>query len=268
MGGIYPGVSSESLHSRDLPGRFTAVCFLTTLIRPHPGPLPGREREKNGAEIMRKITAIEPQKKNPSRVNIYLDDAFAFGLAKIVAAWLSVGQALPEEKIAALQSEDAKEMAMQRALHFLSYRPRSVEEVRKNLRKHEISEAVIDDAVERLQRNGLLGDAAFAQAWVENRSTFRPRGKRALQMELRQKGLADDLIQETLNETVNEEALALEAARKYVRKLSGLDWQEFRKKLGGFLARRGFGYDVIAPVLRQVWTETHPGHTADYENED
>ena len=217
---------------------------------------------------MRKITAIEPQKKNPSRVNIYLDDAFAFGLAGIVAAWLSVGQMLSEEKIQALQAEDAKEMAMQRALGFLSYRPRSVEEVRKNLRKHEIPEAVIAETVERLQRNGLLGDAAFAQVWVENRSTFRPRGKRALKMELRQKGLADDLIQETLAENVDEEVLALAAAQKYVRKLNGLDWQAFRQKLGGFLMRRGFGYEVIAPVLKQVWEETHSGQTADYENED
>jgi regulatory protein len=217
---------------------------------------------------MRKITAIEPQKKNPGRVNIYLDDAYAFGLAKIVAAWLSVGQVLSDEKIQALQADDAREMAMQRALGFLSYRPRSVEEVRKNLRKHEIPEAVIEETVARLQRNGLLGDTAFAQAWVENRNTFRPRGKRALKMELRQKGLADDLIQETLADNVDEEALALAAAQKYVRKLNGLDWQAFRQKLGGFLMRRGFGYDVIAPVLRQIWAETHSGQQADYENED
>lgn len=217
---------------------------------------------------MRKITAIEPQKKNPGRVNIYLDDQFAFGLARIVAAWLSVGQALSEEKIQALQAEDAKELALQRAMHFLSYRPRSEEEVRKNLRRHEVPETVIEETVARLQRNGLLGDAAFAQAWVENRSAFRPRGKRALKMELRQKGLADDIIQDTLDETVDENTLALDAARKYIRKVSGLDWQEFRRKLGGFLTRRGFGYDVIAPVMRQVWEETHRGQTADYENDE
>ena len=60
---------------------------------------------------MRTVTAIEVQQKNPQRVNIYLDDQFAFGLSRITAAWLKVGQGLSEEKIASLQAEDAREAA-------------------------------------------------------------------------------------------------------------------------------------------------------------
>ncbi len=78
-----------------------------------------------------KITAIEPQQRNPQRVNVYLDGAFAFGLTRITAAWLQVGQEISEEKIASLQAEDANEIAYQKALHFLSYRPRSSREIRK-----------------------------------------------------------------------------------------------------------------------------------------
>jgi regulatory protein len=206
---------------------------------------------------MRTVTAIEVQKKNPNRVNIYLDDQFAFGVSRIVAVWLKVGQQLSEEKIAALQEADAREIALQKALHYLGYRPRSVEEVRKNLEKHEIPAAVIDEAIARLERENLVGDAKFAREWVENRSTFRPRGKRALSVELRQKGLSDAVIGEVLEENLDEEALALNAAQKYARKLEGLEWIEFRKKMSGFLGRRGFGYDVISPVTRQVWEETH-----------
>jgi regulatory protein len=206
---------------------------------------------------MRTVTAIEVQKKNPNRVNIYLDDQFAFGVSRIVAVWLKVGQQLSEEKIAALQEADAREIALQKALHYLGYRPRSVEEVRKNLEKHEIPAAVIDETIARLERENLVGDAKFAREWVENRSTFRPRGKRALSVELRQKGLSDAVIGEVLEENLDEEALALNAAQKYARKLEGLEWIEFRKKMSGFLGRRGFGYDVISPVTRQVWEETH-----------
>ena len=207
---------------------------------------------------MRKITAIEAQKRNPDRVNIYLDDQFAFGLSRIVAAWLQLGQIISEEKVAAMLEEDAREVALQKALHYLSYRARSLNEVRKNLEKHEIPEAVIQNTLERLQNAGLLNDHDFARTWVENRNTFRPRGRRALRMELRQKGLTESVIESTLEETTDEEFLALDAARKQLRKLQGLDWLDFRKKLGGFLSRRGFSYEVIAAVIRQVWQEEHP----------
>lgn len=205
---------------------------------------------------MSRITAIEPQQKDPQRVNIYLDGEFAFGLARITTGWLKVGQELSEEKIAALQVEDANEIAYQKALHFLSYRPRSSAEVRQNLSKRGTPEATIEETVNRLQRAGLVNDQEFAKAWVENRNTFQPRSKSALRMELRRKGLSDEIVQPVLDEQVDEEALAVEAARKYARRLAGLEWFEFRQKLSGFLARRGFSYTTLSPVVSEVWKET------------
>jgi regulatory protein len=210
---------------------------------------------------MRKITAIEPQKKNPQRVNVYLDGEFAFGLAYITAAWLKNGQDLSEEKIAALQAEDAREITYQKALHFLSYRPRSSQEVRQNLLKRGCDEELVEATINRLQNASLVNDASFARAWVENRSTFRPRSKTALRMELRKKGLDDDVIQSTLDDTVDEETLACEAARKQARHYATLEWPDFRKKLGGFLARRGFSYTILAPVVSQVWKEIRTADT-------
>lgn len=210
---------------------------------------------------MRKITAIEPQQRNSQRVNIYLDGEFAFGLDVMVAAWLRMGQEIAEEKISALQAQDASEVAYQKALHFLSYRPRSSAEVRQNLTKREIPEPIVEETIARLQRAGLVNDQEFARAWVENRSAFRPRGKTALRMELRQKGLSDEIVQSVLDEGVDEEALAYEAARKQARRYAGLEWPEFRQKLGGFLARRGFSYTVLAPVVSKVWKESQTADT-------
>jgi regulatory protein len=215
---------------------------------------------------MPKITAIEVQKRSPNRVNIHLDGEFAFGLARIVAAWLRVGQELDEEKIKRLQTEDARERAFQQAMLFLSYRARSESEIRQNLRKHEIPEEIIEQTIDRLRQDGLANDGQFARAWVENRSTFRPRSRRLLAMELRQKGLNDEAVSSAV-ENVDDEVLAYEAAQKRAVRLKDLEWVEYRKKLSEFLARRGFPYSVIAPVVARIWNETH-GIEHYFEDED
>ncbi len=205
---------------------------------------------------MAKITAIEAQKRDPNRVNIHLDGEYAFGLTRLVAAWLRVGQELSKEKVTSLQQEDAHERAYQQALHFLSYRARSESEIRQNLRKHDISEEVIEQTIERLRKNRLADDQQFAQTWVENRTTFRPRGRRALSLELRQKGLSDEDAQSAL-QGLDEEALAYEAGIKKARHLQAEDWNEFRRKLSEHLARRGFPYSVITPAVSRIWNEAH-----------
>lgn len=215
---------------------------------------------------MPKITALVVQKKNPNRVNVYLDGEFAFGLARIVAAWLRVGVDVDEGKLKQLQAEDERERAFQQALLFVSYRPRSESEIRLNLRKHEIQDDVIEHTLERLRSGGLANDNRFASDWVENRSTFRPRSKRMLAMELRQKGLDAETTSQALTE-VDDEVLAYAAAQKRAPRFKELEWLEFRKKLSEFLARRGFPYGVIAPVVSRIWNETHTEEHF-YEEED
>ncbi len=214
---------------------------------------------------MKKITALEVQKRNPNRVNVHLDGEFAFGVARIVAAWLKVGDALDDAKIQKMQAEDARERALQQAMLFLSYRARSESEIQKNLRKHEIPEEIIEETLTRLRQDGLANDGQFAQAWVENRSTFRPRSRRMMAMELRQKGLDEETASAALRE-IDDETLAYQAAQKKAVRFTELDWQEYRKKLSEFLARRGFSYSVIAPVVTRIWNETHKENH--FEDED
>ena len=203
---------------------------------------------------MKKITAIEAQKNNPKRVNIYLDGEFAFGLNRFTAAWLTVGQVLDEDKINRLQSEDAEEKATRQAMLLLGIRARSEMEVRRNLEKHEIPEALIERTIERLRKERLLDDGQFAQAWVANRSEFRPRSRRALGVELRRKGLTEADIRSATGE-LDEKALAYAAAQKRLRRLDDMEWHDFRKKLSDFLARRGFEYEVISLTVKRLWAE-------------
>ena len=209
------------------------------------------------------ITAIEPQKKHRDRVNIHLDGSFAFGLSNVVAAWLHTGQTLSDEKIATLQKQDEIESAYQRALHFLSYRPRSVREVRDRLASAGFENHVIDDVQKRLEDKGYIGDLQFAQQWIENRAAFRPRSHRALMYELRQKGVHEEVITDALAGAPDEEGQARQAAVKYHRRLQGLDSKAFFNRLGGYLGRLGFSYSIIKPVVEETWQQLHPEDTTE-----
>ena len=90
------------------------------------------------------------------------------------------------------------------AARFLEVRPRSVAEVRRRLRSAGYAAALVEGAVERLVELGFLDDAAFARAWVESRDRARPRGERALRVELRQKGVGREETDEALGERRDE----------------------------------------------------------------
>lgn len=197
------------------------------------------------------ITALQVQKRDQERVNVFIDGEFAFGLNVLDAARLRKGQALSEAEIAALRDQDAVVQAVNAAAHFLSYRPRSEHEVRRNLLDKETPQAVVDAAVQRLHGLGYLDDAAFARYWVDNRSQFKPLSHRALRQELRQKGVADSLISEVL-EAHQESDLAHQAALTQLRKLRNRTPQEFKTKLSAFLQRRGFGYSTTHDVVARL----------------
>jgi regulatory protein len=205
------------------------------------------------------ITALVAQKRNKERVNVYLDGEFAFGLALIEALKLHKGQQLSDDDIARLKALDEIEVARDRALNFLSYRPRSSEEVRRNLREKEFAEQTIETVIERLTGAGLLDDAAFARYWVDNRERFQPRSHRALRYELNQKGVPDAAIQAALDD-LDEEDAAYRAASARLRRYARADEETFRKRLGDFLARRGFGYGIVRDVLDRLWREQSMQH--------
>jgi len=204
------------------------------------------------------ITALKVQKRNKRRVTVYLDGKFAFGLADIEAARLQVGQTLSDQEIARLQERDSVEVALQRGMDLLSYRPRSRGELRTRLRKKGLEEAAIAEALDRLERTGLLNDLEFAHYWIENRFQFNPRGAMALRQELRQKGLDQATIDQALAD-YDEEKAAARAAERAVQKLSHLNGETFQRKLSGYLKRRGFSYSIVRPLVEVALANHGPG---------
>lgn len=182
---------------------------------------------------------------------MFLDGEFAFGLPDTEAARLRVGQELSEQEIAELRAIDALSRAFDRAVRLLARRPYSAAEIRRSLASKEIASGVIDEVLRRLELLGYVDDYAFAQYWVENRERFRPRGARALRYELRQKGIADAIIQQALDGFDSGE-FAYAAARDQARRLRGLDRRTFRTRMSGFLARRGFEYGTVREVVDRL----------------
>jgi len=205
-------------------------------------------------ESLKTITNLVPQQRKEDRLNVYLDGAFAFGLHASIAADLGVGQQLSPEECEELQSRDVEYRAYERALRFLSYRPRSRAEVERHLQSKGLADSAVAQVAARLQEEGWLSDPGFAEFWVDNREEFRPRSRWAMSQELRQKGVSDQVIEKAL-QGIDEADSAYRAAEGRAQRLARLDYQTFRRRLGGFLQRRGFGYDVIKDVVERLWRE-------------
>jgi regulatory protein len=201
------------------------------------------------------ITLLEQQKNDTERVNVYLDDEFAFGINIMDAVQLRKGQQLSEAEIAELRHKDAIVKAADNIANLLSYRPQSTQEIRQKLSKKDYEEAVIESAIEQMTRMGYLDDRSFARFWIESRSRSKPLGKQALRYELRQKGIADAIVRELLDELVDESSAAYQAAEGRVRRMKGSSQRDFKQKLGAFLQRRGFRYDAVNQALNQLIEE-------------
>ena len=203
---------------------------------------------------MGKVTALSVQKRNRERVNVYIDGEFAFGLAYVAAARLRVGQELSSDEIEALKSQDTVEKAKDSAYRLISLRPRSTAEIQRSLSKKGYDPEVIEQVVNRLNELNYLNDESFAQYWVEQRDTFKPRSHMALRQELMQKGIDRSIIDEALIAS-DETASARTVAEKKARQLARYPEDEFKKKLGQFLQRRGFHYALIKEIMDELWQE-------------
>ncbi len=209
-----------------------------------------------------KITAIEPQANNAERMNLFVDGRFLLGVNATVVLQMGLEQEqeLSPAQLEQLRSEEALQQAVERAYNYLSYRQRSREEVRRYLRRKQTAPEIIDAALERLDRLELVNDHEFASFWAENREQYSPRGARAIKNELRMKGVNREVVDELISDEKDEE-FALRAGRKKALSLlhnPSMDYMTFRTRLGSFLQRRGFDYEIVARTVKALWKELKP----------
>lgn len=213
--------------------------------------------------MQKEITKLKFNTRNSNIVDVYLDGVAELKIMKSVALTLNVGQLLTVEEVENLKTRSLEEKLYRQAIGLVSRRPRSEEEIRQRFKRKNAPMETQDKVVSRLREAKLLDDLAFAEAWVENRMEFRPRSAWAIKSELRKKGVANEIIDEALDDFDDEDAVR-RAAAIGARKYRKLDWELFRKRLGAYLARRGFKYHSITPAVEHEWGE-HAGREEESE---
>ena len=208
-----------------------------------------------------RITRIEPQKKRRGRRNLYADGQFVLGLSDetLLRAGLRTGDELSPERLAALKRMEERQHAKRTALRYLSTRPRTERELRDRLREAECSDEDIAALLTELRHAGLVNDEEFARTFVRDALTHRPTGRRLLRQKMLLLGLEKSLVDTTLDELLNtegQEESALTSARRYLAKKpapkSRDQLHKLRSLVAAHLARRGFSWDAITPVLHAV----------------
>ena len=139
------------------------------------------------------------------------------------------------------------------ALRFLSYRPRSVAEVRARLLRSFPSD-VVEQVIEHLVERDLVDDARFADLWRDSRESLNPRSASVIKRELIERGVARDIAEVTVQE-VDDQENANRAGMKLARRLEEADFPAFRRKLWSYLQRRGFSGSVARNTTRELWDQ-------------
>jgi regulatory protein len=140
------------------------------------------------------------------------------------------------------------------AYYYLSYRPRSEGEIRQWLHKRGFANEVAEKAIGKLREQNLSDDFTFAQFWKDNRLSFRPKSKRLIKKELRDKKIAAEII-EQVTQDIDDEEIAYKLGSSRLPSLVHLDYPDFCRRLSSYLAYRGFNYEVIKHTAALVWQE-------------
>jgi regulatory protein len=204
-----------------------------------------------------RITHIEHQKKDKGRVNLYLDGAFAFGLSEevVLKHHLNEGDEIEESTINDVLLFEEIIKAKQKALSLLSYRARSVDELKKRLKDKGFSEQIIIFVVKDFLRVGLLNDKEFASSYAQTRMIQKPMSKELLFKELAAKGIDEETALQTINAAYGEKT-EYDVARDLIKKKKNKIYtneKNIEKKISDFLFRRGFKWEVISSVIQETF---------------
>lgn len=205
------------------------------------------------------ITALERSRGRRGWRDVHLDGEFHCRLPREACreAGLALGMELVTDELARLRDAAHREKAIDRALRYLSHRPRCRSEMERHLRRKGYVPSAVEAAVARCTKLGYLDDRAFAAAYARDRIRLRPRAAALIVSELGKRGVSFEDARAGVDrafaeEGVTEEELLRRAAEKSWRALRGRDPEEIRRKLQGYLGRRGFSGGEVYKVADEL----------------
>ncbi len=159
-----------------------------------------------------------------------------------------------------MHADAGREKAFARAYRLLATRPRSEDEIRRSLRRADFAEEITEEVIVRLKDHRLLDDRAFAIGWTQSRMQFRPRSKRLIQRELREKGVSQEEAVEATDE-IDDDETALALARRRAERLKGLDRTTRIRRLSSYLQARGFARNTISRTVTSILDSDEDAHS-------
>jgi len=153
-----------------------------------------------------------------------------------------------------LINSSASQNCLDVAYRYLGYRPRSEEELRQHLHKRGFGNEAIEKTITKLKEQNLVDDLAFAQFWKDNRLSFKPKSKRLIKRELRDKKIDQEIVEEVTRD-IDDESSAYNLGCSRMHTLTHLDYPDFHRRLSNYLGYRGFSYEVIKRTITLLWRE-------------
>jgi len=189
------------------------------------------------------VTDIKLQTHDKNRVSIFINGDYRFSICLALAGAMAKGQSIDESQVQALIEKDQQHQAYHKAVRFLGFRSRSIHEINVYLEAKGFAALAITHTIEKLIRLKYLDDETFAREWIDHRKRISPRSALHLRWELKQKGIADSVVDQLLNE-FDEYESAWSAIKRKLHRWEHLDPVEFKKKVFSFLSRKGFSMDT------------------------
>lgn len=199
-----------------------------------------------------KITSIKQQVKHNNRYSVFVEGEYAFSLSEsaLIESKITSGQELSQKDIEEYKQLSDDNKLYDRALRYISLRPRTTWEIETYLKRKDASPSLVETILNKLSIVGLIDDKKYAQAFVHDRRLLRPSSRRKLINDLRKKHIPSTVIEEAVGTESVDESNAL---RHIIdRKRQQVKYQD-DLKLMQYLARQGFNYGDIKDAL-------HPPH--------
>jgi len=202
------------------------------------------------------ITKIERQKKDRNRCNLYIDGVFFCGLYDdtVLKYGIAANDEVTEKKLVEIKDFDEYIYGKKIAFDYLSYRVRTVSEIRKKLKAKKISDESVENVLNHLSELKLTNDEEFAKQLIQEKLSRNPSGKRVLKQKLFEKGISkevSDMAIKTAFENLDEKELALKSFKKYYNRIKSEEPDKQKRKTFDFLSRRGFNFDIINQIIKE-----------------